>query len=683
MSETSKSESPSTFHDLQAYQQLPRLAGLVLSPDGTRLITSVAALDPEGTRFRPSLWEIDPAGEHPARRLTRGPKGESSPAFTPAGDLLFTSARPDAESKDQPADAPAALWCLPPSGEARVVGTRPGGVGGPVVARDAGTIVVTSMTLPAAVTGEDDEARRKERKDKKVSAILHTGYPVRNWDHDIGPDEPRLLAGTLSEDGPVTWQDLTPIPGTALHDATVAISPDGTTVVSGWMVPEPGGSVRSIVVTIDVATGAVQPLADEPGFEFFAPSISPDGQHIVCYRESVSTPTTPPDNALVMLPIGGGPARELTAGWDRWPGAMAWTPDSAALIVVADSDGRAPAFRLDLDGDGPATITRLTGDHGAYSDPQVSPDGASVYLLRSAVDSTPTPVRIDARTPDQQPVALLAPSDPGPLPGTLTEVQTTAADGTPLRAWLVLPDGASESSPAPLLLWIHGGPLGSWNAWQWRWCPWLMAARGYAVLLPDPALSTGYGLDFIARGWGQWGAAPYTDLLALTDATVARSDIDADRTAAMGGSFGGYMANWVAGHTDRFSAIVTHASLWDLEGFGATTDFASYWAREMTAEMAAANSPHHSVDAITTPTLVIHGDKDYRVPIGEALHLWWDLVSRHGGDPADLPHRFLYFPDENHWILTPGNAIVWYQTVSAFLDQHVLGKDWETPELLR
>lgn len=684
MSEAPVSEAPSTFHDLQAYQELPRLSGLVLSPDGTRLITTVSALDPERTRFRSALWEIDPTGQRPARRLTRGQKGESAPAFTPEGDLLFTSARPDAESKEQAPDSPAALWCLPPSGEARVVGTRPGGVGGPVVARTAGTVVVTSMTSPAAVTGEDDETRRKQRREQKVSAILHTGYPVRYWDHDLGPDEPRLLAGTLSDDGPIEWQDLTPAPGDALREVSTSISPDGTTVVTAWVVAEPGGSARSTVVTIDVATGAVQPLADEPGFEFFAPSISPDGQHIVCFRDSISTPTAPPDVALVLLPMGGGPARELTAGWDRWPGAVTWTPDSSALIVIADEDGRAPAFRFDLGAEGPATITRLTGDHGAYTDPQVSPDGGSVYLLRSAVDAPPTPVRIDAHTAGQHPVALPAPGGPDTvaLPGSITEVQSTGEDGTPLRAWLVLPDGASESSPAPLLLWIHGGPLGSWNAWQWRWCPWLLAARGYAVLLPDPALSTGYGLDFIARGWGKWGAAPYTDLLALTDATIARPDIDAGRTAAMGGSFGGYMANWVAGHTDRFTAIVTHASLWDLEGFGATTDMASYWAREMTAEMAATNSPHRGADAITTPMLVIHGDKDYRVPIGEALHLWWDLVSRHGGDPAELPHRFLYFPDENHWILTPGNARVWYETVIAFLAQHVLGKGWVTPDLL-
>jgi dipeptidyl aminopeptidase/acylaminoacyl peptidase len=209
-----------------------------------------------------------------------------------------------------------------------------------------------------------------------------------------------------------------------------------------------------------------------------------------------------------------------------------------------------------------------------------------------------------------------------------------------------------------------------------------MAARGYAVLLPDPALSTGYGQRFVERGWAKWGGPPFTDLIALTDAAEARPEIDASRTAAMGGSFGGYMANWIAGHTDRFRAIVTHASLWALDQFGPTTDDASFWLGEMTEEMALENSPHLHADRIATPMLVIHGDKDYRVPIGEALRLWWDLVFRQQ-DPETQPHRFLYFPDENHWILKPRHAIVWYETVFAFLAHHVLGEEAEYPDILR
>jgi len=221
----------------------------------------------------------------------------------------------------------------------------------------------------------------------------------------------------------------------------------------------------------------------------------------------------------------------------------------------------------------------------------------------------------------------------------------------------------------------------SWSAWSWRWNPHLLAARGYAVLLPDPALSTGYGRAFVQRGWGSWGQAPYTDLLAAVDAAEARPDIDASRTAAMGGSFGGYMANWVAGHTDRFRCIVTHASIWALEQFHGTTDNAAYWEYQfgdpyVDDSRYVENSPNRHLGAIRTPMLVIHGENDDRVPVGESLRLYTDL-KRHQVDA-----RLLLFPDEHHWVLRPGNSRVWYQTVFAFVDHYVLGKEWARPDLL-
>jgi dipeptidyl aminopeptidase/acylaminoacyl peptidase len=404
-------------------------------------------------------------------------------------------------------------------------------------------------------------------------------------------------------------------------------------------------------------------------------------------RETLSTPTQAPREELWVVGIDGSAARRVAEAWDRWPHEVVWTRDGAGLLVAADDLGRGPVFHVDLATD---AVTRVTADDAVISDLAVSPDGATLYALATSYAAPAHPVRFDlaAALASGEPVAaqpLLSPVPLPTLPGTLTEVQATGEDGSAVRSWLVLPEGASADAPAPLLLWIHGGPLGSWNAWSWRWNPWILAARGYAVLLPDPALSTGYGQDFVQRGWGAWGAAPYTDLMAATDAAIARDDIDATRTGAMGGSFGGYMANWVAGHTDRFRAIVTHASLWALDQFGPTTDDSFYWEREMTAEMALANSPHLSVEKIVTPMLVVHGDKDYRVPIGEGLRLWYELLSR-SGLPADeqgrTPHRFLYFPDENHWVLTPQHAKVWYQVVEGFLAEHVLGlPEGERPAL--
>jgi dipeptidyl aminopeptidase/acylaminoacyl peptidase len=664
------------FADLDAYVDLPRVGGLWLSPDGTRLVVAVATPDRKRTRYATALWEVDPAGARPARRLTRSAKGESAAAFTPSGDLLFTSARPDPDD-DPDDDARAALWLQPAAGgDARVVANPPGGVHG-VVVSDSGTLVLGSPMLPSSAHVEGDREIRKTRKEAGVSAILHEEYPVRHWDHDLGPDRTRLLvAGLPTDDAGPELRDLTGHAGRALGvEDDWDIAPDGRTVVAVWMVAERSGSQRATLVAIDVETGERRTLADDDGLEYDTPRVSPDGTLVAVSVRRRSSPTDPGDIWLGIVPLTGGPVRDLTDGWDRWPHSARWTPDGAALIVAADDAGRAPLWRVDATtGD----VTRLTSDDGAYTDIRVAPDGQWVYALRSAVDSPPGPVRV--RLDGASEVEVL----PGPgaslrVPGRLEEVSATAADGSPLRAWLALPEG---DSPAPLLLWIHGGPLGSWNAWSWRWNPWIAVAHGYAVLLPDPALSTGYGYDFIKRGWGTWGDAPYTDLMTLTDAAEARPDIDATRTAAMGGSFGGYMANWVAGHTDRFAAIVTHASLWALDQMMTTTDAPYYWARELTGQRLEAQSPHRFADAVTTPMLVIHGDKDYRVPIGEALRLWWDLLSRSKADDGSSPHKFLYFPDENHWILKPGNAKAWYATVLAFLAQHVRSEEWKRPDLL-
>jgi dipeptidyl aminopeptidase/acylaminoacyl peptidase len=361
--------------------------------------------------------------------------------------------------------------------------------------------------------------------------------------------------------------------------------------------------------------------------------------------------------------------------------AAAWLPDGSALLVTADDDGASPVFRVSVPASAAeVSVTRVTQDAAAYTDVVVSPAGRTAYALRSSYEFPPEAVRIDLETGET--TRLPAPAERPGYSGSLERLAATAADGTRVPAYLALPEGASAESPAPMLLWIHGGPLGSWNAWTWRWNPWLLTARGYAVLLPDPALSTGYGQAHIQRGWGEWGKAPFTDLMAVTDAAVERPDIDGTRTAAMGGSFGGYMANWVAGQTDRFRAIVTHASLWALDQFGPTTDASQYWLKEMTEEMALENSPHLHVEKIGTPMLVIHGDKDYRVPIGEGLRLWYELLSKSrlaADEDGQTPHRFLYFPDENHWILQPQHAKVWYGVVESFLAKNVLDQDLPVP----
>ena len=644
------------FASLESYIALPRVESLALSPDGHTVVLTIATLARDRTSHERALWSVPADGSGSPIRLTRSAKGESGVAFTGSGDILFVSARPDA-------------------------------------------------------------AARAERTTKKVTAILHESYPVRHWDHDLGPAEPHLFALDLSilretiadstnpsgpdasstnPSGPDASgsdasfpgqallpfptdlplpRDLTPSPGRSAQTAGQTLTPHGRTLIAALRVAEQRAG-RFVIVSIDVESATMTTLFDEEGVDFEVPAVSHDGRRIAFVRADFSTPKGPADQELWVADIDGGNARRVAEGWDRWPSSPSFDADNESLIVTADQDGRGPVFRVPLDGGSPI---QLTTDDFSYTDVAVDIVSGDLVALRSSWVAPPHPVRISR---SGVVTALATPARLPEVPGSIVEVETTVEDGARVRGWLLLPSDASPEHPASLLLWIHGGPLNSWNGWSWRWNPLLAVARGYAVLLPDPALSTGYGLDFITRGWDAWGAKPYTDLMAITDAAEARPDIDTTKTAALGGSFGGYMANWVAGHTDRFRAIVSHASLWALDQFNGTTDNSWYWQSIFSPEGMIDSSPHHSVRDIVTPMLVIHGAIDYRAPIGESLRLWSELAEHHAGPDGSTPHKFLLFPDENHWVLKPQHAVLWYETVFAFLDQHVNGAAWMRPKLL-
>ncbi len=688
--------------DLGEYVAIPRVTALRLAPDGSWLAAVVQTVGGEPPKYLSSIWRIDTEGDREPVRLTRSAEGEASPEFLPDGSLLFASKRPDPEAGKKDAEASKdkpGVWLLPAAGgEAYRIAAPGGGVTGLATATGAKSFVYAAAVFPGAKDAEQDATRRKARADAGVSAILHEpGGLLRYWDHDLGPESVRLLvpADLQHSDGGADAahqpRDLTPDPGRSLEEQEFDLAPDGSAVVTGWQVTEEGGQFRNEVVIIDAGTGQRQTLLGEPGVDFASPRISPDGTLVLAIRQEHDSYDQPGDATLVVTtfaaPTGQAAAnavtvRDLLAGFDRRPLEAAWAPDGRWVYFTADDNGRRPVFRVGLDGGRPIGVT---ADDAAYDNLCPASDGGCLYALRSAIDSPPTPVRIPLGAAPVPPERLPSPGGAVSLPGTVTEVATTVADGTRVRGWLVLPQGASADNPAPLLLWVHGGPVASWNSWSWRWNPWLMAARGYAVLLPDPALSTGYGHRMIARGWDHWGGKPYTDVMAITDAVVERPDIDQERTAMMGGSYGGYMANWIAGHTDRFKAIVSHAGLWALDQMFGSTDGPPFWRRQFGDPRSEArkpgylaSSPHLHADKIVTPMLIIHGDKDYRVPVGEALRLWWDLAFR------SVQARFPVLPRtmKTTGYFKPGGVQVWYSTVLAFLAEHVLGDEWQRPDLL-
>ena len=677
-----------TSTSIETLLDATRLTGLETT-EGGRIVARVSALDAKGTSYRGALVEID--GERLVP-LTRGSASIGAVALAEDGTTFFTAKRVGEDGEET---EDAQLWALPPRGEARELASRPGGFGGLAV---AGRHLLTELEIHSQATDETTHAELSATRTKaKVTAALHSGFPTRYWDHDLGPSRTVLAIAALPED--LATAERTPAPTAeeaggdedaptqVLHLRHVTMPP-GRLV--DWTVDRTGE--QALVAMADTRddrlavtdlylldlVGAQPPRLLREGtnqLEHGPGEFSPSGDRALIGRHRVWTQTQTMSVGVELLDLATGESAAVWPELDHWVEPV-WL-DENTLVATSDDTGRGAVW---IGGVSDAAPRRLAGGPQqdlAFSDLSIA--GVAIIASASGIAVAPHPVRIDRSSGAVE--ALPNPADALAQEGTLTEVTATAEDGTALRAWLRLPAG---EGPHPLVVFAHGGPWGSWNAWTYRWNPGPFVAAGYAVLLPDPAISTGYGQSMIDRGQHELGGAPYTDIMALVDVTIAREDIDESATAFAGGSYGGYMANWVAGHTgDRFRCTVTHASLWDTETMGSTTDNAG-WHRPMIEQNARYN-PKDSVREIVAPMLVIHGDKDYRVPIAQGHALWHDL-NEYSATPRDehgrTRHRYLYFPDEGHWITGRGNAQVWYETFLGFLDEHVRGETWERPATL-
>ena len=677
-----------TSTSIETLLDATRLTGLETT-EGGRIVARVSALDAKGTSYRGALVEID--GERLVP-LTRGSASIGAVALAEDGTTFFTAKRVGEDGEET---EDAQLWALPPRGEARELASRPGGFGGLAV---AGRHLLTELEIHSQATDETTHAELSATRTKaKVTAALHSGFPTRYWDHDLGPSRTVLAIAALPED--LATAERTPAPTAEEADGdedapTQVLHLRHVTMPPGrlvdWTVDRTGE--QALVAMADTRddrlavtdlylldlVGAQPPRLLREGtnqLEHGPGEFSPSGDRALIGRHRVWTQTQTMSVGIELLDLATGESAAVWPELDHWVEPV-WL-DENTLVATSDDTGRGAVW---IGGVSDAAPRRLAGGPQqdlAFSDLSIA--GGAIIASASGIAVAPHPVRIDRSSGAVE--ALPNPADALAQEGTLTEVTATAEDGTALRAWLRLPAG---EGPHPLVVFAHGGPWGSWNAWTYRWNPGPFVAAGYAVLLPDPAISTGYGQSMIDRGQHELGGAPYTDIMALVDVTIAREDIDESATAFAGGSYGGYMANWVAGHTgDRFRCIVTHASLWDTETMGSTTDNAG-WHRPMIEQNARYN-PKDSVREIVAPMLVIHGDKDYRVPIAQGHALWHDL-NEYSATPRDehgrTRHRYLYFPDEGHWITGRGNAQVWYETFLGFLDEHVRGETWERPATL-
>ncbi|GIF64116.1 peptidase S9 [Asanoa ishikariensis] len=626
----------------------PRVRGLAVAPDGDRYALEIDTMTSSGGRLPPAVW---------LGRIGTPPR----PAFVGRQVTLLSGgvALYRARSVERPGRD--ALWRRDETAAAEEIAAPPGGVAGYRAATRSGVVVYATRTPHSA-----------------DAVLFDGGQPVGSLRGD-GGGRPRLVLLR-----PGCEPTALPDPPDGVLDGAFDLSADGTRIVATCRL-RGGTAYRTVLLVAECDRHdrwRWRTVLDDPEGSFAHPVLSPDGRRIVCMRgdsgrrRSGNNAGTPPDTALWIAdldPPGG--ARRVAAELECRAGEAAWSPDGERLYVCADRCGNRPVYEITVDGG----YRRLTAV-GAFE--QVAAAGDAVYALRSALDSPPAPVVIRASAvPGRRgPYPLGMPAAAG-RPGTLERVSVVTEDGHRVHGWLCRPP--STGRKVPLQVWLHGGPYASWAAWSWRWNPWLAVRRGYAVLLPDPAPSIGYGRAFRRRAWGDWSGAPRTDVLSIVAEVRGRPGIDASRVAVLGSSFGGFLVNLLVTRSDAFQAAVSHAGMWDLAAFASGSVVAAPFIAEFGHPVDpagagyAAHSPRTGAAAVRTPILVSHGSRDDKVPYTEALAQYADLC--HLGKPV----RLLLLSDEGHEIARAANVQLWYECVFAFLAHVLDGVPFEVPGPLR
>jgi len=664
-------KTPFTF---DAMMLVSRLGDPQLSPDGKTVAFTVQTVDMDANT-KPTQIYVVPVNGGSAIQITHAGVENSRPRWAPDSKRIFFVSDRGKSSQ---------IWSMNPDGsDPTQVTTLPTEAEGEIVSPDGKLLLFASKVYPGcaptpAIPGflYDTGCNQKNLNEdaaSKMHARVYTHLLYRHWTHYQGRRRSHLLIQNIQTGD---LRDFTPgdieVPPFSLGGPEpYAFSRDSTevTYVSDTD-PDLASSTNSDLFTVSVNGGSARRITNNPGADE-GPVYSPDGKFIA-YRMQIRAGYESDMWRLAILELATGKLNILTEGLDRWVDSYVWSPDSSRIFFTVEDHGHQPLLMIPAAGGPVSTIAQGPTTIG---DVQFTADGKTMIYSEQ---SGSKPLEISKATSGGGPGVPLTHLNAGLINAyQLTPLESftvDAVDGSKVESFLVKPPGFDPSKKYPALLLIHGGPQGAWGeSWSYRWNAQVFAGAGYVVVMPNPHGSVGYGQRFTDAVNGDWGGIPYDDIMRTADYVQALPYVDRTRIGAAGASYGGYMIDWILGHTDRFKALVVHAGVYDLRSETGTTEelwfpkweFRGFpWDNPDMYEKWSPSNPSY-VRNFKTPTLVTQGEIDYRVPVGQSQQLFTALQE------LKVPSKLILFPEEGHWIQKPQNSRFWYRNVFDWLGQYL------------